>query len=86
MNDVPGPGTILTAIIAIFVAVTVGTEMSSARNEVVIPLLSKCPPALLGDIGAIEWLTPFMKCSVGLIVFLSIPGALGLGLAVFNKR
>lgn len=74
MGEIPNLRAILFAFLALFVAVAVGIPLSRARNEAVFPMLSDCQGSLAG----------FIECGVGVILFIAIPGAIGVFLLVFR--
>lgn len=86
MDDVPPPQVVLAAIIATVVAIEVGIPLAAARTEVVLPLVSKCPPILFSDLSTAAFSTHIMRCGVGLSMFVAIPGTIGIWLMTFRSR
>ncbi len=75
--------------LAIFLFFTVGLRVSEARNEAAAPLISKCPTVLwdivTGGIVGFE-ITSYIECLTGGLIFIVVPGALGIAaLAFVNK-
>jgi hypothetical protein len=82
------PQKLLLLPVAIFVAIVVGIPVSSARSDAALPLIAECSkglsafastPPSTGTIAA------FVQCSTGVILILTIPGAIGIGLMVLRN-
>jgi hypothetical protein len=72
---------------AIFLAIRVGIPLSEARNEAALPLLKSCPSALWMIItmdGAAAFGESWILCSIGAVIIVSIPGAIGIGAKVLR--
>lgn len=86
MNGSADPRTVVFGAIAVFAAITVGIPLAAARSEAVIPLLSECPPLLLQDLSGAALYSHAIVCGLGFVLFLSVPGMIGVGLMVFRAR
>lgn len=86
MNDLPDPRAIIFAVLAVYFAILIGVPLADARNAVVFPLMEDCVPVLFGDLVAIPLITHLVTCGLGVFIFVVIPGAVGVGLAVFQSR
>lgn len=81
------PKTAIYVIIAIFVALIVGRPLSAAVNSgAVIPLVSECPTLLSDNLSLAESLSPLILCSLGIMIFLAIPGTIGIALMIIRAR
>jgi len=83
------PKTIVLLPFALFMMATVGSELSAARNEAAIPLMTECVSVgriyLFGG-GTQAFYEGMIMCSVGTMLFLAIPGMFGVGLMVLRSK
>ena len=87
MGDVEvDPSMVGAAILAIFIVVLVGPTLARAKRDAALPLLASCPTII------VEWIRGgnlpadhVILCGAGGIVFLAIPGMIGLWLLVFRN-
>lgn len=86
MPEVPDPMAVVYGVIAIFVALVVGIPLSNARSNVVLPLISECPPLFLDNLSGAPLLEHSILYFLGVVIFIGIPGALGVALLVFRSR
>jgi hypothetical protein len=87
MVDLERPEVLILIPIAALMAIEVGLPLSDARNEAVVPLIGKCPAAfgiLTGNYGT-DIAVATMECGIGVMLFLAIPGALGVGKMVLEQ-
>ncbi|WP_226011026.1 hypothetical protein [Halomicrobium salinisoli] len=83
----PSPQKLLLLPLAIFVAIVVGIPVSSARSDAALPLIAECSKGLSvfsstpPSTGAIA---AFVQCPTGVILILTIPGAIGIGLMILK--
>ena len=71
----------IATILATFLAMTVGIPIAAARTDATLPLIASCPEALVGLLTGsvdIEFVPDVIICGTGVIIFLSIPGILGI--------
>lgn len=78
------PRTVLIGIpLAIFLFFAVGLEVSAARNEAAIPLVSHCPRVLwqlvTGGFAGFNFLA-YTECVIGTMILVAIPGAFGIAM------
>lgn len=86
MSEPIDPGAVIAVFFAVFMAIMVGIPLGSARTDATLPLMGSCPGQLwnfLTGNGPIS-VVATTECAVGLVVFLSIPGAIGVGLMAFR--
>ncbi len=76
---------LLVATVAIITISTIGVPLTSFRSEEIVPLMTEnCPNALssLGGAsdleGSITVVGQLWKCSLGLVMYLLLPGAIGI--------
>lgn len=81
-----GPRQAALILLGLFVALTVGTALSAARNDVALPLIGKCPAVLSSDISPTAWIIATTECGIGLLLILAVPGAIGVFLMTSGLR
>lgn len=82
------PKTIILLPFALFMMATVGSALSTARNEAAFPMIKECVSVggiyLFGG-GTQAFYEGIIMCSVGATLFLAIPGMFGVGLMVLRS-
>lgn len=85
MSNSVDPGVVIAGIFAMFIAITVGIPLASARTGAALPMLGSCPGQLWNFIvGNPISIAATTECAIGGMIFLAIPGAIGVGLMVFR--
>jgi hypothetical protein len=74
--------TVLKGIMAVFLALTVGSALSQAKSTAILPLIGECWTVLLGNGESLQ----LMICGIGIVLYASVPGAIGIFLMTMRSR
>lgn len=82
------PNKVIAAAIGFYVAIKAGLPLSRERTQAMLPYVSDCPSFaynfLIGNFET-EIITYTINCMTGVLIFLAIPGSIGLFLMFYRN-